>query len=253
MRSAWPAGSTTATGNCGRRWPGIYLGAVSIIISLAGESLPAFAQEKTTPAALQQSSGERPRQAFTAEGISVEFSIEPIPSATRRTSELLSESEATVRFKIVEANGGKPLTNLRPAAWIDRRESKQAPDARGCREKIQSFLQHSFNRRASIDLNTYFLLVLNREPNISVIDPLSGFGGTKLYTLVDLVSPGEDWALSSDKNRLYVSMPQSGQVAAIDTATWKVIANIDAGVRPTRVVLQHDGRYLWVGNPSSIP
>ena len=34
----------------------------------------------------------------------------------------------------------------------------------------------------------------------------------------------------------------------IDTTSWKVIASIDAGVKPTRVALQHDGRYLWVGN-----
>jgi YVTN family beta-propeller protein len=47
-------------------------------------------------------------------------------------------------------------------------------------------------------------------------------------------------------------MPQVNQVAVIDIPTWKVIANIDAGTAPTRVALQHDGRYLWVGNDSGV-
>jgi YVTN family beta-propeller protein len=85
-----------------------------------------------------------------------------------------------------------------------------------------------------------------------VIDPLSGFGGSKLYTLIPLKSPGEDWVLATDNKRLYVSMPQVNQVAVVDIPSWKVIANIDAGIAPTRVALQHDGRYLWVGNDSGV-
>src|SRR5262249_43236635 len=93
---------------------------------------------------------------------------------------------------------------------------------------------------------------LNDEANISVIDPLSGFGGSKLYTLIPLKSPGEDWVMTEDNKKLYVSMPQSNQVAVVDVPTWNVIANIDAGVKPTRVVLQHDQRYLWVGASDSV-
>jgi hypothetical protein len=48
--------------------------------------------------------------------------------------------------------------------------------------------------------------------------------------------------MSADKKRLYVSMPLVNQVAVIDLLTWKPIANIDAGMKPTRVALQHDGR-----------
>ncbi|MGH8487909.1 MAG: YncE family protein [Gammaproteobacteria bacterium] len=157
-------------------------------------------------------------------------------------------TEATIRFKITDTNAGKALSNLRPAAWIDQRETESASDPRACREKVQSFLQPSFDKRPDIDLNAYFILALNRESNISVIDPLSGFGGTKLYTLVSLPATGEDWVISADKKRLYVSMPLVNQVAVIDTLTWKLIANIDAGVKPTRIALQQDGKYLWVGN-----
>jgi len=183
------------------------------------------------------------QQVFTEQGVSIEFSLASKP---------IAGEEATVRFKISGVNGSVPLSNLRPLAWIDQRTSPQAPATRECRDKVQAFLQSSFTRRPTVDLNAYFVLALNNEANISVIDPLSGFGGSKLYTLIALKSTGEDWVLSADNKRLYVSMPQSNQVAAIDVPTWKVTANLDAGVKPARIALQHDQRYLWVGTSDGV-
>lgn len=199
----------------------------------------------------QTEDGARPRpaQQYVREGVAVELSVEPVARA--RGSELLEGTEATVRFKITDVGAGQPLANLRPAAWLYRRKDGAAvADARECREKVQSFLQAGYSDRPEIDLNSYFILALNHEPNISVIDPLTGVGTTKLYTLVALPSPGEDWVMSRDKKRLYVSMPLVNQVAVVDTVTWKVIANVAAGATPTRIALQHDEKYLWVGNAS---
>jgi YVTN family beta-propeller protein len=112
---------------------------------------------------------------------------------------------------------------------------------------VQAFLQSSLSQRADVDLNKYYILALNQEPNISVIDPLLGLGATKLLTLVMLKSPGTDWVMSGDQRRLFVSMPLVNQVAVVDTETWKVAANVDAGKRPARLRLQRDGKYLWVG------
>ncbi len=198
-----------------------------------------WAQETKTPSQAQT---------FTSEGISIEFSVQPVSSSFAIP---VAGEETTVRFKIAGTNGSVPLSNLRPVAWIDQRASKQPSSARECREKVQSFLQSSFTKRPTVDLNAYYILALNNEPNISVIDPLSGFGGSKLYTLIALKSPGEDWVMSSDNKRIYVSMPLANQVAVVDVAAWKVSANVDTGARPTRVRLQHDGRYLWIGNDST--
>ena len=183
------------------------------------------------------------QQVFTEQGVSIEFSV---------VSKPVAGEEATVRFKITSSADGVPLSNLRPVAWIDQRESPQAPTARACRDKVQQFLQSSFTKRPTLDLNAYFVLALNNEANISVIDPVTGFGGSKLYTLIPLKSPGEDWVLTENNKRLYVSMPASNQVAVVDVPTWTVIANIDAGVKPTRVALQHDQRYLWVGTNNGV-
>jgi len=183
------------------------------------------------------------QQVFTEQGVTIEFSVASKPVAGE---------EATVRFKITSGSGGEPLSNLRPVAWIDQHQSPQAITSRECRDKVQQFLQSSFTKRPTLDLNAYFVLALNNEANISVIDPLSGFGGSKLYTLIPLKTPGEDWVMTENNKRLYVSMPQSNQVAVVDVPSWSVVANIDAGVKPTRVALQHDQRYLWVSNNDGV-
>jgi YVTN family beta-propeller protein len=185
-------------------------------------------------------------QKIVREGIAVEFTVEP--SGRQRAADLLEGDDATVRFKITESNSGQPISRLHPSAWIDLKKTGSVPDERQCREKVQSFLQSSFNRRADLDLNSYFILTLNHEPNISVIDPLSGFGGSKLLGLIPLTSPGADWVMSGDQKRLFVTIPDSGQVAVIEASSWKVLTQINAGVKPTRIALQHDGKYLWVDN-----
>jgi len=141
---------------------------------------------------------------------------------------------------------------VRPAAWISQRERPGRPGPDQCRAKVESYLQGSLRSRPDVDLNTFYLLALNQEPNISVIDPLLGFGGSKLLTLIMLKSPGDDWVLTNDRLRLFVSMPRINQIAVVDTTTWKVVANVDTGVKSTRLALQPDQKYLWVANETGV-
>ena len=203
-----------------------------------------FAVAATAHSALaQQKSGP---QKIEREGVAVEFTIEPIEE-TKKSSELMEAREALVRFKIYDKTTKTPLSGVKPAVWLSQRE-EGGTDDKACREKVQSFLQGSLRSRPDVDLNAYYVLALNEEANISVIDPLLGFGSSKLLTLVMLKSPGEDWVQKTSDERLFVSMPLANQVAVVDTNTWKVVANVDSGLQPTRVGLQPDARYLWVGN-----
>lgn len=214
---------------------------------LAAQEKPTAPQKSAAPASAQKEPQQPQR--FTHEGIAVEFKVEPSAAKSEPNAPALMEgAEATVTFKITDTTTGQPVVNLRPAAWIDQRETGAGSDAKACREKVQSFLQGSLRTRPDIDLNSYYILALNQEPNISVIDPVVGFGTTKLLTLVALEASGADWVLSADQRRLYVSMPSVGKVAVVDTATWKVTSNIDAGATSTRLRLQSDGKYLWVGH-----
>ncbi|HWS87941.1 MAG TPA: cytochrome D1 domain-containing protein [Pyrinomonadaceae bacterium] len=201
---------------------------------------PGLAQEKSGA----ESKPARAPQKFVREGVEVEFTVEPLARAAG-AAELTAGQEAVVRFRLRDTATGTPLSGVRPSAWASLRGTQPAPDQAQCREKVQSYLQGSLRARPDVDLNAYYLLALNQEPNLSVIDPLLGFGGSKLITLVMLKSPGEDWALTADRARLFVSMPLVNSVAVVDTTTWKVVEEVAAGARPTRLALQPDGKYLW--------
>ena len=200
--------------------------------------IPALAQKTPAP------------QKIEREGVEVEFTIEPIKEQGK-PSELMQAKEAIVRFKINDKATKTPLSGVKPAVWLTQR-GESLTDETACREKVQSFLQGSLRSRPDVDLNAYYLLALNEEANISVIDPLLGFGTSKLLTLVMLKSPGEDWAQKVRDEKLFVSMPLINQVAVVDTATWKVVANVDTGLKPARVRLQPDQKYLWVGNDAAV-
>ena len=182
-------------------------------------------------------------QKIVKDGIEIEFTVE---------SDLLAGQDAVFRFKIRDTTTKTPLSGVRPAAWVAQRERPGPPGPDQCRAKVESFMQGSMRSRPDVDLNTYYLLTLNHEANLSVIDPLLGFGGSKLLTLVLLKSPGEDWALTTDRLKLFVSMPRVNQVAVVDTTTWKVVTNIDTGLKPARLTLQPDEKYLWVANENGV-
>ena len=106
---------------------------IFILLFLASECATVQAQGKSRSMPGQGGQPTRAPQIHNAEGVSVEFSVEPVSSEKGASNELLAGTEARVRFKVVEATGGKAITNLRPAAWIDRREVAQTANPKECR------------------------------------------------------------------------------------------------------------------------
>jgi YVTN family beta-propeller protein len=226
------------------------LSLLSLACSLPAAALAAqaSAEKAQEPAQTRSANHETApaRQKVTQGGITVQFEAGKAGTENTTPGGIKEGDQAVVRFSLSEATGA-PLSGSRPAVWIDVRAGKPT-DATQCHDKINSFLQASLGSRPTVDLNSYYILALNDEANISVIDPLLSFGASKLFTLVLLKSPGMDWLLTKDGRRLFVTMPAAGQVAVVDTTTWKVIVNVDAGKNPTRLALQKDEKYLWVGN-----
>lgn len=231
------------------------LALASLALACAAFAQSANAQDKaaapqSSPApSQQQTSQQKPEgpQKIVMQGVEVEFTIEPAAAGNDGAAQVMEQQDARVRFTVRDTTTHTPLAGVKPNVWLTRRTGNETPKPEQCKERIQSFLQGSLRSRPDVDLNSFYLLTLNQEANISVIDPLLGFGGSKLVTLVMLNSPGEDWAITNDQERLFVSMPDSNQVAVVDTNTWKVVANIDTGARPVRLALQPDEKYLWVG------
>jgi len=182
-------------------------------------------------------------------GISVAVKIEPVDGRPRPVME---GRDARVSFEIKDQLSGQPLTGLYPAGWIGHAEGRTEGPPADCRKKVEAFAGSSLLSRPEVDLNVYYVLALNGDATLSVVDPLFGYGSSKLLTMVFLPSPGEDWALSPDGDRLFVAMPEAGGVAVVDTSTWKVKTTILTAPHPRRLAFQPDGQYLWAATDSGV-
>ena len=184
---------------------------------------------------------------ITREGVNVEFSVLPVGGV----GDVTAESWADVTFRVTDAGTGDPIKGRFPAAWMDVGEAWEAMGERPmtCKDRVATYLQGIVGVRPMIDLNSHFLLVLNRDNSISVIDPIVGITGiTNLFAQINLSRPGADWVLNDDNKRLFVTMPAAGKIALVDTEAFQVSHELEAGDTPMRIELQRDQRYLWVGN-----
>ncbi|HSE18591.1 MAG TPA: SCO family protein [Pyrinomonadaceae bacterium] len=221
-----------------RRLPSLVI-LITILISLA---TVASAQE---PAKSEPTKKTIQTQKIVEQGVAIEFTAEPL---VQNVNSVRAAEDVNIRFKVTDTTTGTPVKGLGLSAWISLREGTKTTELTQCREKIQSYLTGSMRARPDVDLNSYYILALNKSPDISVIDPLLGFGGSKLLTLVMMKSPGEDWLLTGDGELLFVTLPAINQVAVITTRSWKVVSYLDVGVTPTRIAIQPDQHFLWVAN-----
>jgi len=185
-------------------------------------------------------------------GLVVEFSAVSVGrDAAGTTTGLMEDQLAELRFRISEEATGKPVRGLAPGAWLDMGEiiqGKPGAEQKSCKDKIALYLRGIVGIRPMVDLNSYFVVVMNHDASLSIIDPtVSMAGRTSTLARVLLPRPGADIVPSRDEKRVFVSMPTAAQVAVVDTDTWKVAANVPAGEGATRLVVQPDGRYLWAG------
>ena len=187
-------------------------------------------------------------------GVKVEFKATAVgPDSANRP--LRAEEYARLEFTVTGVEDGQPLQSVYPGVWVDLIQTLDG-EKQGvgfdCKTRVGQYMQGVLGMRPMIDLNSYFVMVLNKDASISVIDPVVGITGiTSLYTSIPLKRPGADWAKSGDEKTLFVSIPRSGEVAVIDIDTFKVTQYIPAGKMPVRTVLQPDSRYLWVGDDSA--
>ncbi|MCU7250841.1 YncE family protein [Pseudomonas koreensis] len=187
-------------------------------------------------------------QTLARDGVNVAFQLKPLASDGK-----LREGEfADVQFRVTDGASGQPLSGVAPGAWIDP-QTLAADQAQGrdksCKSRVGTFLKSNIGARPLLDLNSYFLLVMNRDASIAVVDPSVSVGGiTSTLARIELKQPPMDWVTPKDNKRVFVSMPAAGEVAVIDSEQFKVIDAVAAGSQPVRVALQPDERLLWVGN-----
>lgn len=176
-------------------------------------------------------------------GIAIDIDAAPFDKNTVKG--LHEGQQARLRLTVQEAVSKEPAKGLHPAVWMERNNPQEKQLS--CKERISSYLQSQLAFKPEVDFNSYYVLALNDKASISVIDPINGFGNSKFIARIALNSPGVDWVLSKNHKKLYVATPISHQVVVIDTEIWKVDAFLPFEASPTRLGLQPDGKYLWVG------
>ncbi|RON53915.1 YncE family protein [Pseudomonas frederiksbergensis] len=191
-------------------------------------------------------------QQLARDGVVVDFKLQPLAE----DGVLREGGFADVQFRVRDSNSGQPLSGVNPGAWLDP-ETLAADQAQGreqsCKSRVGVFLKSSIGARPLLDLNSYFLLVMNRDASVSVVDPSVSVGGiTSTMARIDLKQPPMDWVATKDNKRVFISMPTAGEVAVLDSEQFKLIDSIAAGNNPVRVALQPDERLLWVAEKTGV-
>ncbi len=192
-------------------------------------------------------------QSLARDGVAVDFKLQPLAE----DGVLREGGFADVQFRVSDSNSGQPLAGVNPGAWLDP-ETVAADQAQGreksCKSRVGVFLKSSIGARPLLDLNSYFLLVMNRDASVSVVDPSVSVGGiTSTMARINLKQSPMDWVTTKDNKRVFISMPVAGEVAVLDSEKFQLLDSVAAGSNPVRLALQPDERLLWVGNNAQNP
>ena len=180
-------------------------------------------------------------------GIRLSFDIEPANKSSASDDIIREGQMVSFDFTINDIND-VPLSGLYPAAWIHPSSANEIGNDEICLNKVKTFISGSLLSRSELDLNVYYVIVLNDDATISIVDPLFGFGGSKLLAMLGLEGPGYDWVVNYAQDKVYVSVPSANHIAVIEVNGWTVKpAAVDYGlVNPRHVFLQPDQQNLWV-------
>ena len=198
----------------------------SLIWLLAGAvwSAPALAQPHGAP------------QQVVKDGLALQLELaQPLQEG--------AETQFTLQLR--DAASDTPIRNVRPVAWVDRAVAGDEKPELACRRKAARLISGDPLQAPALNLNAYYVLALNEDASISVIDPQRGFGGSKLLNLVVLRGVGQDWLLTPAQT-LWVSQPQVNEVALVDTRSWKIRQSITVAGQPGQLALHPNGQQVWV-------
>lgn len=140
------------------------------------------------------------------------------------------------------------LSNWRLGAWLDRETDVMSGAVPVCGQRVSRYLSGNLIERPLLDLTGYYVLSMDAEPSVSVLDPSVSFSGrSSLYSAMKLDGKGFDWIKTSDDMRLYVALPNEKKLAIADLQTLRTLNHLIVPGQPTRLALQPDERLLWVG------
>jgi DNA-binding beta-propeller fold protein YncE len=181
-----------------------------------------------------------------AEGVSIRVQMSPREDTGRRHG--VMGEQVDLHVQVQRLADAQPMSNLPIGLWLDRQVSPMSGAVPVCGQRVASFLSGGLLSRPLLDLTGYWVLTMDREGSVSVLDPSVQFAGrSSLYASIRLGGQPFDWIRTADDALLFVALPAQREVAVIDLRTLSLKSRIAVGGEPTRLALQPDGRLLWVG------
>lgn len=182
------------------------------------------------------------------DGLRIQFSIDPVAEQYARDA-LYADQLVRIRMAITREADGHPLNNWNVGAWLDRAMSAASGAMPACAQRVAGYLGGDLLQRPLLDLTGYYVLTLDAEPSVSVLDPAVSFAGrSSLYGALKLKGRGFDWVKTSDDAKLFVGLAEEPAVAIADLQTFQVLTHVALPGLPTRLALAPDERLLWVGH-----
>jgi YVTN family beta-propeller protein len=193
------------------------------------------------------SGGALEPQRAEQDGIGIEFSAAPLAGDS-----LVAGTDARFTIALHQGTDGPVLRGATIGGWLGARQAgaPSSADMPLCTAKAAAFSRGSPLAPPALDLNGYYLVTMNADSSLSIIDPLQGFGGSRLIAAPELKGPGADWVLTPDRQRLVVSEPSVDRVAIIDALSWSVLHEVELR-KPARLILSPDGSQTWVAYRAS--
>lgn len=182
----------------------------------------------------------------TQNGTDITLTITPVDAAASAGPTLQELENVLVRVKLTDKVTGSPLPGALPAAWIDNHHGTELISQPQCVGEVKRFAEGSTFSHAQLDLTSFYVVIMNTDATLTVVDPRFGYGDTRLLAMVPLDGPAGDWAVTENAERIFVSVPASEKLLAVDTASWKIVAAASGIPKASRVVLQPDEAYVWV-------
>jgi YVTN family beta-propeller protein len=178
-------------------------------------------------------------QHYVDQGVAMDVTTETLGGAP-------TGQDVRLTVRLSDAASGAPLIAANPAAWLSLNRRGSPPSEPVCRREVAAYLGGNPFVRPDVDLTGFTLVVMNRDPTVTVLDPQGGFGGSRMLAMLPLESAGADMAIGLKPPRLYVTEPIAKRLAVIDTERWQQPVSVTLADAPAALVLQHDGRRLWV-------
>lgn len=180
------------------------------------------------------------------EGVSMRLQVLPREDTGRRDG--VMGEQVDLRVDVERLADRQPLSNLPIGLWLDRQVSPMSGAVPVCGQRVASFLSGGLLTRPLLDLTGYWVLTMDREGSVSVLDPSVQFAGrSSLYSSIQLGAPPFDWTKTADDALMFVALPSRSEIAVIDLRTLALQRRVGVAGQPTRLGLQPDGRLLWVG------